>query len=214
MARTDRATREEILAAALAIAGERGAEALTVRSVTARAHSSTGSYYHHFGDKGALLSALIDLIAERAAERIDQAASLVSEGAARLAAMVYTGVITALETPRLSSLLVTGDVGDTVRNRVIHLFVVRTQRYFSRWEGAIEGLTPDRIAALWQGSIFMVIETAISGALTITAREAAEMCARWNLRALGYSEEEIGSAIRAAEGAVQMVSEKRSALDQ
>ena len=50
---------EAILEAALGIfAEQRTLEAMTIRAICVRADASTGSVYHHFGDRGAILLAL------------------------------------------------------------------------------------------------------------------------------------------------------------
>lgn len=56
---------EAILEAALALfAEQRTLEAVTIRAICARADVSTGSVYHHFGDRGAILLALYRRIFE------------------------------------------------------------------------------------------------------------------------------------------------------
>jgi AcrR family transcriptional regulator len=56
---------EAILEAALALfAEQRTLESMTIRAICARAEASTGSVYHHFGDRGAILLALYRRIFE------------------------------------------------------------------------------------------------------------------------------------------------------
>lgn len=54
------ASRQKILAAAIAIAAERGYEGTTISRVTARSGLPASSLYWHFGDKDGLLAAAVD----------------------------------------------------------------------------------------------------------------------------------------------------------
>ena len=56
---------EAILEAALGLfAEQRTLEAITIRAICARADASTGSVYHHFGDRAAILLALYQRVFE------------------------------------------------------------------------------------------------------------------------------------------------------
>jgi AcrR family transcriptional regulator len=57
-------TQESLLDAAAVLFSEKGVDATSVADVAARAGCSVGAVYHHFRDKGALLHAVFDRMAE------------------------------------------------------------------------------------------------------------------------------------------------------
>jgi AcrR family transcriptional regulator len=200
--------RESILDAAADVLRTHGIDGLTVRRVVARAGSSTGAYYNHFADKEDLLAALVDRLADRIGARIDQisrsgaefddggmhAGETAEVGAAdhhrdvrsRLELMVRTGITAALEDRDLSQVLFLSDSGERVRTRIRHRFLDRTREFFVREPvGVAAMIDPKLVAVLWQGSILMLVEQFVSGELEMDVAEAAQLCAEWNLRALG-----------------------------
>lgn len=51
--------RREVLAAAAAIAGEQGPDAISIKALTGRSGISNGSIYHHFGSRDGVIAALV-----------------------------------------------------------------------------------------------------------------------------------------------------------
>lgn len=180
------AVRDSIIDAAVNIVRTRGVEALTVRTIVGAAGSSIGNYYHHFGDKEALLAAVADRLANRVAERVDAAASAQSTVRAKLHAMVRVGVVAALEDPAVSGVIFASGGGNRVRETIRRRFIDRTAEFFRRFPAGV-ALEHDAelVAALWQGPILLLIERTVSGEFALEPEEAAKVCADWNIRALG-----------------------------
>ena len=97
--------RREILAAAGALLGEDGHEALSMRRVAARSGYALPTLYHHFGDKPGLLSAVLD---ERFRELVQAVRNAPARGGpvAVLRAMLHGIVDFGLSSPRHYQLLI------------------------------------------------------------------------------------------------------------
>lgn len=97
--------REEILAAAEAVADERGVEGLSMRAVAQRVGVTPMALYPHVGDKAGLLDALVG----RALARLYEAAPLLSDASAdwreRLRVFAHTARALALGRPWVAALL-------------------------------------------------------------------------------------------------------------
>lgn len=197
-----KSVRASLVAAATAIIRERGVEAITVREVVKRADSSVGNYYHHFSSKASLLLAIADEVtaaafarADRAADRAEFSAPEPGDeagviAAARLAALVISGIRAALEEPELARVLFVGE--PELRSRIL----VRTsQRTADRLAPLVGSEPAERYAALWQGAVFMLIERALGGSVAFDPVEAGALCARWNLRAIGTDEATVDRAL-------------------
>lgn len=74
----EKSTRERVLDAALALLGERGAGAFSVRAVEDRAAAPHGTVRHHFGDAAGLRGALVERLLElELAHAADDPAALI-----------------------------------------------------------------------------------------------------------------------------------------
>lgn len=97
--------REEILAAAEAVADERGLEGLSMRAVAQRVGVTPMALYPHVGDKAGLLDALVG----RALGRLYEAAPVVTDAGVdwreRLGAFAHTARTLALGRPWVAGLL-------------------------------------------------------------------------------------------------------------
>jgi AcrR family transcriptional regulator len=104
----------------------------------------------------------------------------------RLRTMVEAGILAALEERALAQVLFASDYGERVRERIRQRFIGRTVAFFSREPvGLAMVVDPKLIAVLWQGSILMLVEQIVRGELEVNAKEAARICAEWNVGALG-----------------------------
>lgn len=97
-----RASRDRILAAALALVAEHGYAGCSVAAVARRAGMATGSVYRHFPAKADLVAEVFRSASQREVDAFARAASLEGSAAEGVAAVIETFAGRALRAPRLA----------------------------------------------------------------------------------------------------------------
>ncbi len=192
------AVRDTMIEAATALVREDGLSALTVRAVIGRAGSSIGNFHHYFGDKAGLIREVLNRVIDEIFATVDRAAGNEPPGPRQLAVMVYTGITETMKQRRLASALFAGEPGEATRRVVTQRLVQRVETTFAAYESSGRHDFPAEsplAAAMWQGTITMVVEVLLSGDLSIDAHSAACSCAAWNLRAIGVSDGAVEDAV-------------------
>jgi AcrR family transcriptional regulator len=108
------ASRDRILAAALAIVAEHGYAGCSVAAVARRAGVATGSVYRHFPAKADLVTEVFRTGARREVDAVARAAELESTAADALAAAIETFASRAMRAPRMAYALLAEPVGPVV----------------------------------------------------------------------------------------------------
>ncbi len=108
------ASRERILAAALAIVAEHGYAGCSVAAVAREAGVATGSVYRHFPSKADLVSEVFRTASQREVDAVARAAALEETAAAAVAAAVRTFAGRALRAPRMAYALLAEPVHPAV----------------------------------------------------------------------------------------------------
>ncbi|MBW8482451.1 TetR/AcrR family transcriptional regulator [Actinomadura parmotrematis] len=108
------ASRERVLAAALALVAEHGYRGCSVTAVAERAGMATGSVYRHFPAKADLMAEVFRTASRREVDAVARAASLEASAAERVAATVRTFAGRALRSPRLAYALLAEPVDPAV----------------------------------------------------------------------------------------------------
>jgi AcrR family transcriptional regulator len=108
------ASRDRILAAALAIVAEHGYAGCSVAAVARRAGVATGSVYRHFPAKADLVTEVFRTAAQREVDAVTRAAELESAAATALAAVIETFASRALRAPRMAYALLAEPVDPAV----------------------------------------------------------------------------------------------------
>ncbi|MFO0363372.1 MAG: TetR/AcrR family transcriptional regulator [Acidobacteriota bacterium] len=107
--------REQVLLASVELIGEAGLGGLSMREVARRAGVSHQAPYHYFGDKAAIVAALVGRGFGMLAERLEEAAAGAGEVTERLERVGRAYVHFALEEPVYFRLLFRLEVGDLGR---------------------------------------------------------------------------------------------------
>ncbi len=97
MSRQREKTRNRLVAAALSVIAEKGADAATINDITETADVGFGSFYNHFTSKEEILAAAIDEMLERIGSQIDGAVATIPDPLEALAAAIrlFIGIIIA-----------------------------------------------------------------------------------------------------------------------
>ena len=96
-----KANRRHLMACALACFDELGLESTKIEDIRARADSSIGSIYHHFGNKEGLLAAVIEEFETLWIERLQKRVYLQPGVEDRIEALLRSWVEIAEESPHL-----------------------------------------------------------------------------------------------------------------
>jgi len=108
------ASRERILAAALAIVAEHGYAGCSIAAVAARAGVATGSVYRHFPSKADLVAEVFRTASQREVDAVARAADLERSAAEGVASVVETFAGRALRAPRMAYALLAEPVDPAV----------------------------------------------------------------------------------------------------
>lgn len=108
------ASRERILAAALAIVAEHGYAGCSVAAVARRAGVATGSVYRHFPAKADLVTEVFRTAAQREVDAVARAAALELTAAEAITAVIETFAGRALRAPRMAYALLAEPVNPAV----------------------------------------------------------------------------------------------------
>jgi AcrR family transcriptional regulator len=191
--------RARIVAAAQQLFATQGYETTSMQQVVAEAGTSIGNCYFYFHNKEELLKAVIEEINAEIGRQIDAAIAQVPIGPARLAAAIAAGVRALLSQAAVMKLVLAQAANPALRDAVSSIYVARVQRFFEAAPELLHGLDRDLVAYAWEGALFNVMRAAVANEVNANADELSAFLIRWNMRALGMSEETIGEALASAQ---------------
>jgi len=197
-------SRLRILAAARKLFARRGYAAATMRDIAKAANTSIGNLYFYFGHKDELMGAMLAEGREPVWAWVDQAASTVPPGPARLAISAYINLLRLLTIDRdLMRLFLTEGLPASLTQRAVeeHLGNLRAIFKENLPEYSEEHL--ELVLSTWSGASRRCAERFARGELGTDPLAVAEFLVRWNLKALGVEASEIEAAMAAAVRAVR-----------
>jgi AcrR family transcriptional regulator len=186
--------RAKIVAAAQRLFAARGYEATSMQQVVKEAGTSVGNCYFYFHNKEDLLKAVIEEVNAEIGREIDAAIAQVPIGPARLAAAIAAGVQALLNRAAVMKLVLAQTANPALRETVSSIYVARVQRFFDTARNYCT-IDPDLVAYAWEGALFNVLRAALADAESADAETLSTFLIRWNMRALGMSEETIEQAL-------------------
>jgi AcrR family transcriptional regulator len=187
--------RATIVATARRLFAAQGYEATSMQHVAAEAETSIGNCYFYFRDKEAVLRAVIDEVNGEIAREIDAAIARSPIGPARLAAAIDAGVRALLSRSAEMRLVLTEAANPALREMVSSIYIDRVQRFFMAAPELLHGLDRDLVAQAWEGALFNVLRSAVASGEKAEVEVLSAFLIRWNMRALGLSDETIEQAI-------------------
>ena len=188
------AMRSRIALTAAALFAQNGYHATTLREVVEAANTSIGNLYFYFANKEALLAEVVELESAEVGAVVDRAIESVPPGPESLAIAVYVAVQHSLASPAAWRFIKILKEAPEARPLVLAHFVERTFRVFEARPELCAG-RPDLAAHAWQGAIFDVLESVVTGRLSASPQDVGCFLAGWNLRALNLPDEAIGAAM-------------------
>ena len=187
--------RTGMVATARRLFAAQGYEATSMQQVATEAGTSIGNCYFYFRNKEDLLRAVIEEVNGEIGREIDAAIARVPIGPARLAAAIEAGVRALLSRSSVMRLVLAEAANPALRDTVSSIYIDRVQRFFTAAPELLHGLDRDLAAQAWEGALFNVLRAAVTSAEKIEAGVLSAFLIRWNLRALGLSEDTIEQAI-------------------
>jgi AcrR family transcriptional regulator len=191
--------REERRAALVATARRlfvaQGYEATSMQQVVKEAGTSIGNCYFYFRNKEDVLRAVIEEVNSEIGREIDTAIAQAPIGPVRLAAAIDAGVRALLSRSAVMRLVLAEVANPALRETVSSIYIDRVQRFFTAAPELLHGLDRDLVAQAWEGALFNVMRAAVTSAENAEAEVLSAFLIRWNMRALGLSEETIEQAI-------------------
>jgi AcrR family transcriptional regulator len=172
-----------------------GYEATSMQQVAKEARTSIGNCYFYFRNKEDLLKAVIEHINVEIGREIDAAIAQVPIGPASLAAAIDAGVRASLSRVAVMKLMLAESTNLALHETVSSIYVARVQRFFEAAPELLHGLDRVLVAYAWEGALFNVIRTALADTVPADAETLSVFLIRWNMRALGLSEEVIEQAL-------------------
>lgn len=205
-ARVRAASRGRILKAARRLFTRRGFEATTMRQIAAAAGTSIGNLYFYFANKEELLETLMAEAREPLWARIDQAASALPRGPARLALVVFGNAQGLLATDHdLTHMLLRESGRPELADRIARGYQERIRALIRENAPAYPEADLDRAASAWIGAARSCLERWFAGDLGGEPLALAGFIVRWNLRGLGVGDPEIDAALAQAEQIISAV---------
>jgi AcrR family transcriptional regulator len=192
--------RGQIVAAAQRLFSAQGCEATSMQQVVAEAGTSIGNCYFYFRNKEELLKAVIEEVNATIGNEIDAAIAQVPIGPLRLAAAIDAGVRSLLRRAAVMRLVLAESANPALRETVSSIYVARVQRFFESAPELLQGLDRDLVAYAWEGALFNVMRAAVASGEKAEAEVLSTFLIRWNMRALGLSEDVIEQAIIVVKG--------------
>ncbi len=187
--------RTGMVATARRLFAAQGYEATSMQQVATEAGTSIGNCYFYFRNKEDLLRAVIEEVNGEIGREIDAAIARVPIGPARLAAAIEAGVRALLSRSSVMRLVLAEAANPALRDTVSSIYIDRVQRFFTAAPELLHGLDRDLAAQAWEGALFNVMRTAVTSTENANVEALSAFLIRWNMRALGLSEETIEQAI-------------------
>lgn len=201
--------RAQIVAAAQQLFATQGYEATSMQQVVKEAGTSIGNCYFYFHNKEDLLKAVIEDVNAEIGDEIDETIGKVPIGPARLAAAIDAGVRASLKRAAVMRLVLAGPANPALRETVSSIYVARVQRFFEAAPELLHGLDRDLVAYAWEGALFNVLRAAMAGTVPADAETLSAFLIRWNMHALGLSEETIEQALAVVSSSAVSVRSRR-----
>ncbi len=189
--------RAGIVVAAQRLFAAQGYEVTSMQQVVKEAGTSIGNCYFYFHDKEELLKAVIEEVNDEIGREIDAAIAQVPIGPTRLAAAIAAGVRALVNRAAVMKLVLAQTANPALRETVSSIYVARVQRFFDATPELLHGLDRNLVAYAWEGALFNVLRAALADAESADAETLSAFLIRWNMRALGMSEETIEQALAA-----------------
>jgi AcrR family transcriptional regulator len=187
--------RSTIVAAARILFTSQGYEATSMQQVVEEAGTSIGNCYFYFQNKEEVLRAVIEEANGEIGREIDAAIARASIGPTRLAAAIDAGVRALLSRSTVMKLILAEAANPALHETVSSIYINRVQRFFTAAPELLQGLDHDLVAQAWEGALFNVLRSAVTSDKMVKAGVLSVFLIRWNMRALGLSEEMIEQAI-------------------
>ncbi len=187
--------RAKIVAAAQRLFTTQGYEATSMQQVVTEASTSIGNCYFYFHNKEELLKAVIEEINIEIGREIDASIVQAPIGPTRLAVAIDTGVRALLSRSAVMKLVLTQSANPALQETISSLYVTRVQHFFEAAPELLHDLNRDLVAYAWEGALFNVLRAAVVGTQPSDAEVLSAFLIRWNMRALGMSEEMIKQAL-------------------
>jgi len=166
-----------------------------MQEVAAEAGTSIGNCYFYFRNKEDVLRAVIEEVNGEIGREIDMAIAQAPIGPARLAAAIDAGVRALLSRSTVMRLVLAEAANPALRDTVSSIYVDRVQRFFTAAPELLNGLDRDLVAQAWEGALFNIMQATVAGTVKAEVEMLSAFLIRWNMRALGLSEETIEQAI-------------------
>lgn len=195
--------RGAILAAARRLFVLHGYEATTMQQIVQEAGTSIGNLYFYFRNKEQVLAALAAQITTEIAETMDAAIARAPVGVPQLAVAMYTSVTTLLMQADIAQLVLAESARPLLRLEAMAFFTARIRYFFTMHPALVGELNPDLAARAWQGAIFYVLESVLSGQIEESADTVGRFLVRWNLQALTIPAADIEAALAAIDDSVR-----------
>ena len=189
-----------IVATARRLFADQGYEATSMQQVAVEAGTSIGNCYFYFRNKEDVLRAVIEEVNGEIGREIDVAIAQTPIGPVRLVAAIDAGVRALLSRTAVMRLVLAETANPALRDTVSSIYIDRVQRFFTTAPELLHGLDRDLVAQAWEGALFNVLRAAATSAENVEAEVLSAFLIRWNLRALGLSEETIEQAIFEVKG--------------
>ena len=186
--------RATIVATARRLFAAHGYESTPMQQVAQEAGTSIGNCYFYFRNKEDLLRAVIEEVNGEIGREIDAAIES-PIGPARLAAAIDAGVRALLSRSAVMRLVLVEAANPALRETVSSIYLDRVLRFFTAAPELLHGLDRDLVAQAWEGALFNVLRSAVTSGEKAEAEVLSAFLIRWNMRALGLSEEIIDQAI-------------------
>jgi AcrR family transcriptional regulator len=177
-----------------------GYEATSMQQVAAEAGTSIGNCYFYFHNKEDVLRAVIEEVNGEIGLEIDAAIAQAPIGPAQLAAAIDAGMRALLSRTAVMRLVLAEAANPALRETVSAMYIDRVQRFFTAAPELLHGLDRDLVAQAWEGALFNIMQAAVTETVTADAEVLSAFLIRWNMRALGLSEETIEQAIVEVKG--------------
>jgi len=187
--------RATIVAAARRLFADQGYESTSMQQLATEAGTSIGNCYFYFRNKQDLLRAVIEEVNGEIGCEIDAAIARAPIGPARLAAAIDAGVRALLSRSAMMKLVLAEAANPALRDMVAAIYLDRVERFFAVAPELLNGLDRELVAHAWEGALFNIMRAAVTETVHADTEVLSAFLIRWNLRALGLSEETIEQAI-------------------
>jgi AcrR family transcriptional regulator len=188
------ARHDAIIAAAAALAGEGGINAVQIAPVSQRAGVATGTVYRYFPSKTELVAALVEAVSERELGAMGRAADAAPGPLSALAATVTTFAARSLANPRLAFALIAEQADGAADEARLALRKALAAELGKRLATAMKGgHLPDQDVAIAAPALLGALVEGLIGPLAAAADEAkardtVQALTLFALRAVGVAD--------------------------